>query len=78
MIPKEKLMHDPSSVFDRPADVVRNRELSHGEKIEILRQWKQEVMLRMIAEDEAEMPEDAKNPDRLQQVSEALVVLEDE
>lgn len=78
MIPKEKLMHDPSSMFDRPVDVVRNRALSHGEKIEILRQWKQEVMLRQVAEEEADMSEDAKNSDCLQQVSEALVELEDD
>ena len=71
-------MHDPSSVFDRPADVVRNRVLSHGEKIEILRQWKQEVSLRLVAEDEADMAGDPQTSDRLQQVSEALIVLEDD
>ncbi len=71
-------MHDPSSMFDRPVDVVRNRALSHGEKIEILRQWKQEVTLRLVAEEEAEMPGDPQSSDRLQQVSEALVELEDD
>lgn len=77
MIPKQKLMHDPSSVFDDPDDVVDNTALSRGEKIEILQQWKQEVTLRLVADEEA-MPGDSKDSERLQEVSEALVELEDD
>jgi len=77
MIPREKLMIDPGSVFDKPGDVVGNTALSHGEKIEILQQWKQEVTLRLVAEDE-NMAGEPQDTDRLQQVAEALVVLEDD
>ncbi len=77
MIPTEKLMIDPGSVFDKPADVVGNSALSHGEKIEILRQWKQEVTLRLVAEEES-MAGDPQNPARLQQVTEALTELEND
>ena len=77
MIPKQKLMNDPSSMFDQPGDVIGNTTLSRGEKIEILRQWKQEVTLRLVAEDE-DMPGDPQNSDRLQQVTRALVALEDD
>ncbi len=77
IIPREKLMIDPGSVFDKPGDVVGNRALSRGEKIEILRQWKQEVTLRLVAEEE-NMVGDPQNSDRLQQVTEALTELEDD
>lgn len=77
IITREKLMIDPGSVFDKPGDVVGNTALSRGEKIEILQQWKQEVTLRLVAGEEG-MAGDPQNSDRLQQVTEALVAVEDD
>jgi len=75
MIPRDKLMNDPSSVFEKPSDVLDNLELSAEQKIEILRQWKQDVMLRLVAEEE-NMPGDPENSDRLKAITDALIALE--
>ena len=75
MIPRDKLMNDPSSVFEKPSDVLDNLELSAEQKIEILQQWKQDVMLRLVAEEE-NMPGDPENSDRLKAITDALIALE--
>lgn len=75
MIPKAKLMSDPSSVFDKPSSLVDNMEFSREQKIEILRQWKDDVLQRIVAEEEA-MPGSSDNSDRLKEVSNALLSLE--
>jgi len=74
MIPKDKLMNDPGSIFEQPGDVVDNMELSREQKIKILQQWKQEITLRLVAEDE-NMPGAPANADRLRAVNDALVAL---
>jgi hypothetical protein len=77
MMPRDKLMSDPSSVFEKPGDVVDNMELSREQKIDILTQWKQEVTLRLVAEEE-NMPGDPGNSDRLQELTDALIALEED
>jgi hypothetical protein len=77
MIPKDKLMNDPSSVFEKPSDVLDNMELSTEQKIEILKQWKQDIMLRLVAEEE-NMAGTPENSERLKQVSDALILLEED
>lgn len=74
MIPKDKLMNDPSSLFEKPSDVLDNMELSLEQKIEVLQQWKQDVMLRLVAEEE-NMPGDPDNSDRLKAIEDALIAL---
>jgi len=44
---KKKALQSPSAVFDRPADVV-DCDLSHAEKIAVLKQW--EVDARQLEE----------------------------
>jgi len=68
-------LNDPGSVFDRPRDVLDAPGLSVGQKRQILRQWKQEVVLRLVAEDE-NMSGSPANADRLRQISNALIALE--
>lgn len=75
MIPREKLMIDPSSVFEEPNDVLDNTELSGEEKVEILQQWKDEVQLRLVAEEE-NMSGDPANSERLKEVTNALIALD--
>lgn len=75
MIRRDKLMNDPSSVFEKPSDVLDNLELSTEQKIEVLQQWKQDVMLRLVAEEE-NMPGNPENSDRLKAITDALIVLE--
>ena len=75
MLPREKLMNDPSSVFAKPGDVLDNPELSREQKIEILRQWKHDITLRLIAEEE-NMAGSPENSDRLRQVTDALIALD--
>lgn len=43
---------DPSSAFDRPADVVTEAGLSREQKIEILRQWEYDAREMDVAEEE--------------------------
>lgn len=68
-------MNDPSSVFQKPSDVLDNMELSSEQKIEILRQWKQDIMQRLVAEEE-NMTGEPGNAERLKQVTDALIALE--
>lgn len=75
MLPRHKLMQDPSAVFEKPGDVLDNMELSTEQKIEVLRQWQNDVQQRLVAEEEA-MPGSSKNSTRLQEISDALIKLE--
>jgi hypothetical protein len=74
MISRDKLMNDPSSVFEKPSDVIDNMELSAEQKIEVLQQWKQDIMLRIVAEEE-NMAGTPENSERLKQVTDALIAL---
>jgi hypothetical protein len=76
MIPKDKLMNDPGSVFNKPSDVIDNMELSRQQKVTILQQWKQEVLLRLVAAEE-DMTGDPEDANRLKEISNALIALEE-
>ena len=87
MLPRHKLMQDPSAVFEKPGDVLDNMELSTEQKIEVLRQWQNDVQQRLVAEMQAvgiawsdeewmRMPGSSKNSTRLQEISDALIKLE--
>lgn len=51
-IDKDKAKTNPSSVFDKPQDVVSNKELQPGEKVKILQEWELEARLMDVAIDE--------------------------
>jgi hypothetical protein len=51
-IDKDKAKTDPSSVFDKPDDVVTNKDLKPGEKAAILQEWELEARLTDVAIDE--------------------------
>jgi hypothetical protein len=51
-IDKDKAKTNPSSVFDKPEDVVTNRDLKPGEKATILQEWELEARLMDVAIDE--------------------------
>ena len=70
-------MNDPSSLFEKPSDVLDNMELSREQKIEVLKQWKQDVMLRLVAEEE-NMPGSPENSDRLKAITDALIALDED
>ena len=74
--PREKLMRDPDDVFKSPHDVIEAPDLSDEQKIAVLRQWKNEVIQEMIA-DEENMPGDFDHSAVLQEISNALSSLDD-
>ena len=51
-IDKDKAKTNPSSVFDKPADVVSHTELKPAEKAAILQEWELEARLTDVAIDE--------------------------
>ena len=51
-IDKDKAKTDPSSVFNKPDDVVKHKDLEPGEKTAILQEWELEARLTDVAIDE--------------------------
>jgi hypothetical protein len=51
-IDKDKAKTNPSSVFDKPDDVVTDKDLQPGEKAKILQEWELEARLMDVAIDE--------------------------
>ncbi len=51
-IDKDKAKTNPSSVFEKPEDVVTNPDLRPGEKATILQEWELEARLMDVAIDE--------------------------
>jgi len=52
VLDKNKAVTNPSSVFDRPSEVVANTELSHDEKTRVLQEWELEARLLEVATEE--------------------------
>lgn len=76
MVDYEAAKHDPASVFNRPADVVKDTQLSNQEKIDILRRWAYDEREMAVAEEENMGA--AGNTDRsntLEQILKALLEL---
>jgi hypothetical protein len=74
---KDILMKDPAHVFKTPTDLFENEELSKGQKIAVLEQWKDEIILYFVAEDES-MAGNPENAERLKLVSDALIALKED
>jgi hypothetical protein len=51
-IDKDKAKTNPSSVFDKPDDVVTHKDIKPGEKAKILQEWELEARLTDVAIDE--------------------------
>lgn len=45
-------MHDPSSVYDSPMDILEDNELTREQKIKILRQWEYDAKELEVADQE--------------------------
>ena len=53
MVDFEKALLDPSLVFKNPDEVLRNDELSRGQKIQILQRWEYDLRELQVAEEES-------------------------
>ena len=51
-IDKNKALTNPSSTFDKPADLVTSKQLSPGEKAKALQEWELDARLMDVAIDE--------------------------
>jgi len=51
-IDKEKAQTNPSSVFDKPADVVTTKALNSKEKAKVLQEWELDARLKDVATEE--------------------------
>ena len=49
---KEKAQTNPSSVFEKPADLVANKELNSEEKSKALQDWELDARLQEVATEE--------------------------
>ena len=67
----DDLMRDPASIFNTPADLAEDPGITRAQKIAALRQWKDEIEQRLIAEAEA-MTGNSESAEQLKQVSDAL------
>ena len=73
MIDVKQAMLDPTSVFEDPTEVVADENLSHDQKIEILRRWEYDARELEVAEEEAGMA--VRSPDMFDRVVQALHTL---
>ena len=64
-IDKEKAKTNPSSVFDKPEDVVTNKDLQPGEKVKVLQEWELEARLIDVAIDEGMSKEDEEESNKV-------------
>jgi hypothetical protein len=62
-IDKEKAQTNPSSVFDKPADVVATKELSPKEKTKVLQEWELDARLSDVATEEGMSKKKPAQPD---------------
>ena len=72
----DKALLDPTSVYRKPMDVVKDDTLTREEKIKVLHRWEYDARELQVAEEE-NMPEltKKKHGDHLSQVLEALHIL---
>ncbi len=67
-IDRERALTNPAGEFDRPADVVKTKELSTAEKKEALKQWEVDARLLQVASEENMA---GGEPNRLDEVKKA-------
>ena len=78
-IDRKKAFTVPQSVFKYPQAVVRCSELSHDEKLTVLRNWKQELVQLQKAGEENMLDERGPSDvgSRLAEVTDAMIALEE-
>jgi hypothetical protein len=78
-VDQEKAFNVPSSVFEYPEEVLHCRELSHDDKVTVLRNWKQELVQLQKAAEENMLDERGPSDvgSRLAAVSQAMIALEE-
>jgi hypothetical protein len=78
-IDRKKAFKIPQAVFGYPQAVLRCRELSHDEKLTVLRNWKQELVQLQKAGEENMLDErgSADIGSRLAEVSNAMIALDE-
>ena len=59
-IDKDKAQTDPASVFSKPEDIVKNRELTAREKKKALQEWELDTRLAAVAAEEGMTRDDDK------------------
>jgi hypothetical protein len=62
-IDKDKAQTNPASVFNKPEDIVKNRELTAREKKKALQEWELDARLTSVAAEEGMTKEDEKAND---------------
>ncbi|MFD2207040.1 hypothetical protein [Kiloniella antarctica] len=70
MINLAKAMLDPTALFDTPAQLLANDELSRSQKIELLQGWEYDARELEVAEEEAGMT--VRRPEMFDLVVKAL------
>jgi hypothetical protein len=78
-IDRTKAFKIPQAVFGYPQAVLRCRELSHDEKLAVLRNWKQELVQLQKAGEENMLDERGPNDvgPRLAEVNNAMIALDE-
>jgi len=78
-IDRKKAFTVPQSVFKYPEAVVHCRELSHDDKVTVLRNWKQELVQLQKAGEENMLDERGSSDvgSRLAAVTQAMIALEE-
>lgn len=71
----EKAKIDPSSVFARPLDILKDESLTRDQKIDLLRRWAYEERELAVAEEENMLNHDTKHEVFLDEVLKTLLVL---
>ena len=79
IIDRKKAFTVPQSVFKYPGAVVHCRELSHDDKVTVLRNWKQELVQLQKAAEENMLDERGSSDvgSRLAAVSQAMIALDE-
>jgi len=63
-IDKDKAQSNPAAVFDKPDDIVKNRELTAREKTKALQEWELDARLTSVAAEEGMTKDDDKMLDK--------------
>ena len=74
MVDVKQAVLNPSAVFKRPQEVVDCKELTHGQKIEILKRWEYDARELQVADEES-MTAPRPEPVALESILQALRAL---
>ncbi|WP_404402228.1 hypothetical protein LG288_03905 [Idiomarina seosinensis] len=74
MVDFESSMDNPASKFSEPKEVLDSDDLSHEQKLKILKQWRYDELETEVA-DEENMAAD--KPDRLGEINNLILQLEE-